>query len=83
LHEAILMPKYNFGAPSIRVSKLEGDGTLELKHDHRVDGRGLDLDHARKVLEYIQLVWRRPVVLYTVDTRGKETVLRVNAKEHS
>lgn len=78
LHEAILTPKYNFGAPSIRVSKLEIDGTLELKHEHRVDGRGLDLDHARKVLDYIHRVWRRPVVLYTIDGRGKETVLRVD-----
>jgi stage V sporulation protein R len=81
LHEAILMPKYNFGAPTIAVSELEVDGTLELKHNHLIDGRGLDIDYARRVLEYIQRVWRRSVVLYTVDTRGKEIMLRVDGED--
>jgi stage V sporulation protein R len=81
LHEAILMPKYNFGAPTIAVSELEVDGTLELKHNHLIDGRGLDIDYARRVLEYIQRVWRRSVVLYTVDARGKEIMLRVDVED--
>ena len=34
------------------------DGTLELKHDHTIDGRVLDLEHAKKVLEYIHSVRR-------------------------
>ena len=81
LHEAILMPKYNFGAPTIAVSELDLDGTLELKHNHLIDGRGLDIDYARRVLEYIQHVWRRSVVLYTVDARGKEIMLRVDVED--
>lgn len=45
-------------------------GRLSLEHDHGTDGRGLDLERSRKVLEYLQRVWRRPVVLHTVDSKG-------------
>ncbi|HTY50778.1 MAG TPA: SpoVR family protein [Steroidobacteraceae bacterium] len=70
LHEALLAPKYNFGAPGVSVSHLRNDGTLELVHDHRTDGRGMDVERARKVLNYIKRVWRRPVLLRTVDQAG-------------
>jgi len=70
LHEAMLAPKYNFGAPSVSVGRVRSDGGLELEHDHATDGRGLDLDRSRKVLEYVRRVWRRPVLLKTVDQNG-------------
>jgi len=70
LHEAILTPKYNFGAPSVSVARVRNDGTLELVHDSKVDGRGLDLERCRKVLDYLQRVWRRPIVLTTVNQAG-------------
>ena len=75
LHEALLAPKYNFGAPSISVAALRNDGALELRHDHITDGRGLDVDRGRKVLEYIRRVWRRPVSLHTVDQAGAALAL--------
>lgn len=78
LHEAILAPKFNFGSPRMCVSELRRDGALVLKHESNIDGRGLDLERARKVLEYIHKVWRRPVILYTVDVRGGEKVLAVD-----
>jgi stage V sporulation protein R len=40
---------------------------LVLQHDSQLDGRGLDLDRSRKVLEYVKRVWRRPVLLKTID----------------
>ena len=46
------------------------DGTLELTHDNSVDGRGLDLERSRRVLDYVQRVWRRPIVLTTVNQAG-------------
>ena len=52
--------KYNFGAPSVAAKHVRMDGTLELTHDHAVDGRGLDLERSRKVLDYVHRVWRRP-----------------------
>ena len=53
LHEAVLAPKYNFGAPIVSAVKVRNDGTLELAHDSAVDGRGLDLERSRKVLDYV------------------------------
>jgi stage V sporulation protein R len=70
LRENILRSKYNFGAPTVAAQHVRVDGTLELTHDHDTDGRGLDLERSRKVLEYVHRVWRRPVVLRTVDNHG-------------
>jgi len=70
LHEAVLGPKYNFGAPIVSATRVRNDGTLELMHDSAVDGRGLDLERSRKVLDYVQRVWRRPIVLSTVNQAG-------------
>jgi stage V sporulation protein R len=70
LHEALLGPKYNFGAPVVSAAHVRNDGTLELTHDSSVDGRGLDLERSRKVLDYLHKVWRRPIVLTTVNQAG-------------
>ncbi|MFO1426447.1 MAG: SpoVR family protein [Steroidobacteraceae bacterium] len=79
LHEQLLAPKYNFGAPVVAATHVRGDGTLELAHDHRSDGRGLDSERAQRVLEYIGRVWRRPVRLATVDDAGRSLTLEVAA----
>ena len=70
LHEALLSPKYNFGAPTVAATHVRSDGTLELTHDPSVDGRGLDLERSRKVMDYVQRVWRRPIILTTVNQAG-------------
>src|SRR5204863_8535721 len=70
LHEAILAPKYHFGAPIVAASHVRNDGTLELTRDGATDARGLDLERSRKVLDYLQRVWRRPIVLTTVNQAG-------------
>lgn len=75
VHEAILSPKYNFGAPRIAVNHLHVDGSLQLVHDHQTDGRGIDLGRAERVLEYMGRVWRRPVTLHTVGERGEARVV--------
>jgi stage V sporulation protein R len=67
LHESLLLQKYNFGAPRVSVIEIRNDGTLVLQHDSQLDGRGLDADRSRKVLEYVKRVWRRPVLLKTID----------------
>jgi stage V sporulation protein R len=71
LHESLLTDKYNFGAPRVSAAEVRNDGTLVLKHDSQLDGRGLDAERAGKVLEYIKRVWRRPVLLNTVDAAAK------------
>jgi stage V sporulation protein R len=70
IHEAILAPKFNFGAPRIAATRIELDGSLTLAHNHKDDGRGLDIARAERVLDYIARVWRRPVTLHTVDDEG-------------
>jgi len=71
LHESLLLDKYNFGAPRVSVAEVKNDGTMILQHDTQLDGRGLDAERALRVLEYIKRVWRRPVILKTVDANAK------------
>lgn len=75
LHESILAPKFNFGAPRVSATGVGVDGTLELSHQYEVDGRGLDLERSQRVLEYVKRVWRRPVRMATVDEEGTPRVL--------
>lgn len=75
VHEAILAPKFNYGAPRIAANNMHVDGSLQLVHDHQSDGRGVDLNRAERVLEYIGKVWRRPVTLHTVGERGEARVV--------
>ena len=77
LRETILAPRFNYGAPRIAVSELRPDGTLVLDHDHRTDGRGLDLARAERVLKYVHRLWRRPVRLVTADSDGRDEILAV------
>jgi stage V sporulation protein R len=69
LHEALLGPKYNFGAPVVCAHKVRNDGKLELTHDSSVDGRGLDLERSRG-LDYVHRVWWRPIILTTINQAG-------------
>lgn len=75
IKEAILAPKFNYGAPRVAAIGLKQDGSLILAHDYAGDGRGLDLVRARKVLEYTKRVWRRQVHLQTVNQSGEPTEL--------
>jgi stage V sporulation protein R len=79
VREAILAPKFNYGAPKIAVGEMKQDGTLALVHEHAADGRGLDLERASRVLQYVHRAWRRPVTLQTIDGRGKPHELRSGA----
>jgi stage V sporulation protein R len=75
LRETILAPKYNFGAPAVLAKRIATDGSLELYHEHETDGRGLDVERAERVLDYIHKVWRRPISLQTVDAEGRTRVI--------
>jgi stage V sporulation protein R len=78
LHEALLAPKYGFGAPTVSAARVHVDGKLELIHDHTTDGRGLDPERGRKVLEYIARVWRRPVTVATIDNDHRTVEISVS-----
>jgi stage V sporulation protein R len=75
LRETVLAPKYNFGAPAVLAKHIAHDGALTLMHEHDTDGRGLDLDRAERVLDYLHKVWRRPIKLETIDSSGQPRTL--------
>jgi stage V sporulation protein R len=75
LRESVLSPKYNFGAPAVLAKHLASDGSLELYHEHATDGRGLDVDRAERVLDYMHKVWRRPISLETIDGEQRPKVI--------
>jgi stage V sporulation protein R len=75
LRETVLAPKYNFGAPAVLAKHLAHDGSLTLYHEHETDGRGLDLERAERVLDYLHKIWRRPVKLETIDAGGQPRIL--------
>jgi stage V sporulation protein R len=81
LHDALLAPKYGFGAPTVSASRVHVDGKLELVHDHVTDGRGLDPERGRRVLEYVARVWRRQVALTTVDNDGRTVEIAVSPSQ--
>jgi stage V sporulation protein R len=75
VREAILAPKFNFGAPRVAAVEIKPDGGLILAHEHASDGRGLDAARAKKVLEYTRRVWRRAVRLHTINDRSEPVEL--------
>jgi stage V sporulation protein R len=75
LRETVLAPKYNFGAPAVLAKHIAHDGALTLAHEHDTDGRGLDLERAERVLDYLHKVWRRPIRLETIDSSGQPRTL--------
>jgi stage V sporulation protein R len=75
VREAILAPKFNFGAPRVAAVEVRPDGGLILAHEHASDGKGLDATRAKKVLEYTRRVWRRSVRLHTINDRGEPVEL--------
>jgi stage V sporulation protein R len=81
VREAILGPKYNYGAPCIVVERMQDDFSLILRHDYKRDGRGLDLEQAEKVMQYVARVWRRPVTLHTVDFRGVARTMSITPSD--
>ena len=78
LQESLLAPKFGFGAPTVSATRIHVDGKLELVHDHVTDGRGLDPERGRKVLEYIARVWRRPVTVATIDNENRSVEIAVS-----
>ncbi|MBI4404767.1 MAG: SpoVR family protein [Deltaproteobacteria bacterium] len=63
--EQLLFALTNFGQPVIRVEdgNYENRGELLLAHQH--EGVDLEYDKAAETLKNLQVLWRRPVHLYT------------------
>ncbi|MCL6521183.1 MAG: SpoVR family protein [Firmicutes bacterium] len=73
VREFLCRPRYNYGVPLVAVSEVR-HGQLYLEQlDRHVSG--LDLEYAKKTLEYIGELWRGPVRLVTADSEGRELEL--------
>lgn len=72
----------NFGYPYIEVIDGDYDGNRELYLRHRHEGADLDMKYARKVLEYVQKLWGRPVHLET-KVEEDSLVMHYDGDEHS
>ncbi|HKQ75178.1 MAG TPA: SpoVR family protein [Blastocatellia bacterium] len=72
----------NFGYPYIEVADGDYDRNRELLLRHRYETAELDLKYARKVLEYVNKLWGRPVHLETV-IEEEVTTLHYDGEEHS
>ncbi|MGI9107987.1 MAG: SpoVR family protein [Pyrinomonadaceae bacterium] len=71
----------NSGFPYIVVADGDYKRNRELYLKHQSEGAELDASYARKVLEYVQRLWGRPVHLETI-ADGEPLVMRYNGEEH-
>jgi stage V sporulation protein R len=71
--EALLQPRYNYGAPRIVIQEVRKQ-VLYLEHLDR-GTTYLDRSYTRHTLDYIAELWQSPVRLLTSDTQGQETTL--------
>jgi stage V sporulation protein R len=75
--EALVVPRYNYGVPSIVVYDVVNNA-LYLEHVDR-DTTFLDRRFATQTLAYITELWKHPVYLKTNDEHGKEVSLTAKA----
>jgi stage V sporulation protein R len=75
---SLVAPRYNYGAPTIAVTKVSDDGSLVLEHEWN-DLGPLDLNYAERTLGYLHELWKKPVHLKTFNSRGEATTLTYSA----
>ncbi|MDI3316166.1 MAG: SpoVR family protein [Bacillota bacterium] len=79
VREFLCRPRYNYGVPLVAVTEVR-HGQLYLEQlDRHISG--LDLEYAKKTLEYIGELWRGPVRLITTDGEGRELELAWDGHE--
>ncbi len=72
----------NFGFPYIMVADGDYNGNRELYLKHAYEGSELDNGYARKVLEYVYVLWGRPVHLETI-VDDETVVMHYDGEDHN
>lgn len=72
----------NFGSPYLVVENGDYHGNRELYVAHVFEGQELDMNYAEKTLQYVFLLWGRPVHLETVYD-GKKVLLSYDGERSS
>jgi stage V sporulation protein R len=82
VRDGIVASLNNFGSPYLVVENGDYRGNRELYIVHVFEGQELDLNYAEKTLQYVYLIWGRPVHLETVYD-GKKILLSYDGERNS
>jgi len=82
VRDSIVASMTNFGYPYLVVDNGDYRGNRELYIKHLFEGQELDLVYAEKTLQYVYMLWGRPVHLETV-YEGKHIVLSYDGERNS
>jgi stage V sporulation protein R len=81
VRDIIVANMTNFGYPYLTVDNGDFNHNSELLIRHHFEGQEMDLPYAEKTLEYMHLIWGRPVHLETV-FEGKRLRMSYNGEKH-
>jgi stage V sporulation protein R len=82
VRDSIVASMTNFGYPYLTIDDGDLNTNSELLLRHHFEGQEMDLPYAEKTLEYVYLIWGRPVHLDTV-FEGKRIRLSYNGEKHA
>ena len=68
--------KTTMGVPVIEIVDADRKGRGELWLEHRHDGIGLDEEYAKGTLSHLARLWRRPVVVRSIDRAANDVWYR-------
>lgn len=68
--------KTTMGVPVIEIVDADRKGRGELWLEHRHDGIGLDEEYAKGTLSHLARLWRRPVVVKSIDRAANDVWYR-------
>jgi stage V sporulation protein R len=82
VRDTIIASMTNFGFPYLTINDGDLNQNSELLIRHHFEGQEMDLPYAEKTLEYVHLIWGRPVHLDTV-FEGKRLRMSYNGEKHA
>jgi stage V sporulation protein R len=82
VRDGIVASMTNFGYPYLVIENGDFRGNRELYIKHMFEGQELDLIYAEKTLQYVYMMWGRPVHLETV-YEGKRILLTYDGERNS
>jgi stage V sporulation protein R len=81
VRDGIVGSMTNFGYPYLTANDADHNQNSELLLHHAYEGQEIDLPYAEKTLEYVHLIWGRPVHLDT-QFEGRRVRLSYTGEKH-
>lgn len=82
VRDGIVGNMFNFGDPYITIEDADYKGNYELYMKHHFERTPLDVGYAEKTLQYLFMMWGRPVHIETL-LDGKKVLLSFDGKTNS